>query len=105
MNTRPRIRTHPGEVLREEFLLPLSITPHALALAIKVPASRIADIVKERRAVTVDTALRFAKYFGTSADFWLNLQKNHDISVAQDQKSLEFEHIIPHASAQDEVRT
>ena len=58
---------HPGEVLREEFLVPLGISPHALALALRVPASRINDLVLERRAVTADTAARLARYFGTSA--------------------------------------
>ncbi len=90
-----RIRTHPGEVLREEFLTPLGITAHALSLEIKVPASRISEIVKEKRSVTADTALRLAKFFGTSPDFWLNLQKNYDISVAMQTKAKEVEHIIP----------
>ena len=65
---------HPGEILREEFLLPLRLTAHALAIALQVPAPRIHEIVRERRAVTVDTALRLAKFFGTSAEFWSGLQ-------------------------------
>ena len=60
---------HPGEVLREEFLLPLGMTAHALAMALQVPAPRINDVVRQRRAVTVDSALRLAPYFGTSAEF------------------------------------
>jgi addiction module HigA family antidote len=74
---------HPGEILREEFLLPLGITAHALAMALQVPAPRINDIVRERRAVTADTALRLAKYFGTSVEFWAGLQTDFDIATAR----------------------
>jgi antitoxin HigA-1 len=77
---------HPGEILREEFLIPLNITAHALALALKVPASRINDIVLERRAITPDTALRLARYFGTTPDFWLSLQTAYDLRVAKEQR-------------------
>jgi len=65
---------HPGEILREEFLGPLKMSANALAMDLHVPAPRINDIVRERRAVTPDTALRLARYFGTTAQFWLNLQ-------------------------------
>lgn len=74
---------HPGEVLREEFLQPLGMTAHALAICLQVPAPRINDIVRERRAVTVDTALRLAKYFGTSAEFWMGLQTGFDMAQAR----------------------
>lgn len=74
---------HPGEILREEFLEPMGITAHALSMALQVPASRIHDIVQERRAVSVDTALRLAKYLGTSPEFWLGLQTDHDMAVAR----------------------
>jgi antitoxin HigA-1 len=74
---------HPGEILREEFLEPMGITAHALAMALQVPAPRIHDIVRERRAVSVDTALRLAKYLGTSPEFWLGLQTDHDMAVAR----------------------
>lgn len=74
---------HPGEVLREEFLLPLGLTAHALAMALQVPAPRINDVVRERRAVTVDTALRLAKYFGNSAEFWMGLQTDFDMATAR----------------------
>lgn len=74
---------HPGEILREEFLLPLRLTAHALAIALQVPAPRIHEIVRERRAVTVDTALRLAKFFGTSAEFWSGLQTDHDMATAR----------------------
>ena len=74
---------HPGEVLREEFLRPLGMTAHALSMAIQVPAPRINDVVRERRAVTVDTALRLSKYFGTSAEFWMGLQTDFDMASAR----------------------
>ena len=74
---------HPGEVLREEFLKPMGLTAHALAMALQVPAPRINDVVRERRSVTVDTALRLAKYFGTSAEFWMGLQADYDLRTAE----------------------
>jgi len=75
---------HPGEILREEFLVPLKLTPHALSLALQVPAPRINDIVRERRAITVDTALRLARFFGTRAEFWMGLQTDYDMAIAQE---------------------
>lgn len=78
-----RIRTHPGEVLREEYLKPLSLSARALAEAIDVPANRLTEIIRERRGVTADTAIRLGKYFGTDARFWINLQVAHDLSKAQ----------------------
>jgi antitoxin HigA-1 len=78
-----RISTHPGEMLLEEFLVPLGITQNALALKIRVPATRIGDIVHGKRAVTPDTALRLARFFGNSPEFWLNLQQMHDLSKAR----------------------
>jgi len=74
---------HPGEVLREEFLLPYKLSAHALSMALQVPAPRINDIVRERRAITVDTALRLAKFFGNSAEFWMGLQTDYDMAVAR----------------------
>ena len=74
---------HPGEILREEFLGPLEMSANALALELKVAAPRINDIVRERRAITPDTALRLACYFGTTAQFWLNLQSAYDLKVAE----------------------
>ena len=74
---------HPGEVLREDFLVPLQMTPHALAIALRVPASRMNDITLERRSVTLDTALRLARYFGGDAQSWLNLQIVYDLKQAQ----------------------
>ena len=73
---------HPGEVLREEFLDRLGLTAHALAQALRVPAPRVNDLVRERRSVTPDTALRLARYFDTSPQFWLNLQASYDLKIA-----------------------
>ncbi|MEI7431650.1 MAG: HigA family addiction module antitoxin [Betaproteobacteria bacterium] len=74
---------HPGEILREEYLIPLGMSAHALAMALHVPAPRINDIVRERRAVTPDTALRLGRYFDTTAQFWLNLQSTFDLKHAE----------------------
>jgi addiction module HigA family antidote len=78
-----RVTTHPGEMLREEFLIPLGISQNALALKLRVPATRIGEIVKGKRAITPDTALRLARFFGNSPEFWLNLQQMHDLSRAR----------------------
>ncbi|MGA2570576.1 MAG: HigA family addiction module antitoxin [Terracidiphilus sp.] len=78
-----RVTTHPGEMLREEFLVPLGISQNALALKIRVPATRIGEIVHGKRAITPDTALRLARFFGNSPEFWLNLQQMHDLSDAR----------------------
>jgi addiction module HigA family antidote len=75
-----RIRTSPGEILREEFMKPLSLSGNGLARQLKVPANRINDIVRGRREISADTALRLARYFGTSAQFWLNAQTAYDLS-------------------------
>ncbi|KVO25313.1 hypothetical protein WK05_12630 [Burkholderia ubonensis] len=72
---------HPGEILREEFLTPLEMSVNALALALNVPATRLHEIVKERRGVTADTAYRLARYFDTSPEFWLNLQATYDLKT------------------------
>ena len=74
---------HPGDVLRHDFLEPLGLTAHALALALRVPANRIGTILAGERAVTAETALRLARHFGTSAGFWLNLQKAYELEVAE----------------------
>jgi len=74
---------HPGEILREDYLVPLGMTANALAKALNVPAARIHDIVRERRAVTADTAMRLARYFGGDARSWLNLQAAYDLRVPE----------------------
>src|SRR5260370_10989520 len=79
-----RIRTHPGEVLREEFMKPFGLSANALALALRVPATRIGDILRTEkpRAVTADTAIRLARYFGTAPELLLNLQSAYELSLA-----------------------
>jgi addiction module HigA family antidote len=84
MNPTNKMRPiHPGEVLREEFLIPFVMSAHALALELRVPAPRINDIVRERRAITPDTALRLARYFGTTPHFWMDLQTSFDLKSAE----------------------
>ncbi len=75
---------HPGEILREEFMKPLGLSMNKLALDLRVPVTRIAEVVHERRAVTVDTALRLAQYFNTTPNFWLNLQLQYDLDRVED---------------------
>jgi addiction module HigA family antidote len=76
---------HPGEILREEFLSPLGMSAHQLAMALRVPATRINDIVNEKRGITADTALRLSRYFGTTSRFWMNMQASWELEVAEDQ--------------------
>ena len=75
---------HPGEVLMEEFLKPMGLSQNRVALSMRVPARRINEIVHKKRRVTADTALRLARYFGTSAQFWLGLQMDYDLDIAED---------------------
>src|SRR5260370_37783019 len=75
---------HPGEILREEFLKPLGMTMNQLALALRVPGNRINAIVEGKRSVSADTALRLGRYFGTSPQFWINLQAHYDLERAKD---------------------
>ncbi len=93
---RIRVRTHPGEILREEFLVPLGMSSRQLAEAIGVPANRISELARERRDITADTAMRLSQYFGTTAQFWLNLQMGHDLSKAQ--ASHDYSTIRPRAA-------
>lgn len=76
---------HPGEILRSDFMEPMSLSMNRLALDLRVPVTRIAEIIHERRGVTPDTAMRLARYFNTSAAFWLNLQSAYDLEVAHDK--------------------
>ncbi|MCD1606736.1 HigA family addiction module antitoxin [Stutzerimonas kunmingensis] len=85
---------HPGEVLREEFLEPLGITPAALARALHVSAPTINDIVRERRGITADTAIRLGRYFDTSAQFWMNLQTEYALATTYAEAGEEIEHEI-----------
>lgn len=86
---------HPGEILLEEFMIPLEITAYKLAKAIDVPQTRISEIIKEKRRITADTAIRLSNYFGNSAKFWLGLQDDFDIEFEKIQKESEFKNIIP----------
>ena len=79
----PRIRVHPGEISNEEFLVPLGLSARQLAEAIGVPANRVSDIVRERRGVTADTAIRLGRYFGTNPRFWLNMQQGYELSKSE----------------------
>jgi len=84
MTLQNRMRPiHPGEILREDYLIPLGMSANALAVVLRVPATRINDIVRERRAVSTDTAMRLARYFGGDAQSWLNLQSCYDLKVSE----------------------
>ena len=87
-NMRP---IHPGEIIKEEYLIPLGMSAHALALELKVPAPRINDIVRERRSITPDTALRLSRYFNTTPEFWLNLQSAYDLKIARNASGTKIE--------------
>lgn len=91
-----RVPTHPGEMLLEEFLTPMGLTQRELADAIHVPYQRVNELVNGRRGVTPSTALRLAKFFGTSADFWMNLQLRWDLYFAQQEETYILRSIRPH---------
>ena len=82
---------HPGEILREEFMTPHSLSQNALARALNVPPRRINEIVLEKRGITADTALRLARYFGTSAEMWAGLQADYDLRLARHDKARTIE--------------
>ena len=91
---------HPGETLREDFLKPLGLTASRLAIDLQVPVTRVNDIARCRRAITADTALRLARYFGTTPQFWMNLQANYDLEIARDAHGNEIsDRIRPHRAA------
>ncbi len=91
---------HPGQVLRHDFLDPLHLTAHALALALRVPANRITAILAGRRAITAETALRLARHFGTSPGFWLNLQKGWELELAEREEGARIRaEVAPRAAA------
>ena len=98
--TNPQISfPHPGDTIREDYLKPLAISVNRLALELRVPATRMAEIVHGRRGITADTALRLARYFDTTAKFWLNLQASYDLSVASQAKVHEIERTVRPRSA------
>ena len=86
---------HPGEVLREDFLKPMTLTPYAVAQACCIPRTRIERLAREETSVTADTALRLARYFGTTAGFWMGMQTQYDLERAQDQLTGKLERIAP----------
>jgi addiction module HigA family antidote len=90
-NMRP---IHPGEILREEYLVPLGLTANALSIALRVPAPRINEVVRERRGITTDTALRLARFFNTTPQFWLNLQMSFDLKQTEREVGKKIEHEI-----------
>ena len=93
--TRKLAPVHPGEILRDEFLTPLHLTPYSVAKALGVPRTRIERLAREETPVTADTALRLARYFGTTAAFWTNLQGQYDLERATDAVSREIDRIKP----------
>jgi len=90
---------HPGEILREEFMIPLGLSINALARALRVPANHVSGIVNEKRGVSARMALRLARYFGTSPELWLGLQQDYELDVARDAMSRQIEReVLPRAS-------
>ena len=90
------IPIHPGQFLREDFLAPMGLSSNALALALRVPVTRITEIVRERRGITADTALRLARYFGTTPDFWMGMQVSYDLALASLQAAVRIHaEVIP----------
>jgi antitoxin HigA-1 len=92
-----RLRTHPGEVLREEYLVPLGLSARALAKLLDVPANRLTEIMRGTRDVSADTAIRLGRYFRTDPRFWLNLQAAYDLSKAE--KAHNYKKILPRSAA------
>jgi antitoxin HigA-1 len=90
---------HPGEILREEFLGPMKLTPYAVAKAIGVPRTRIERLAREDTPLTADTALRLSRYFGTTAAFWMGLQAQYDLEIASDRIDKELRRIAPRRAA------
>jgi len=99
---------HPGEMLREEFMKPLGLSSNALAIELRVPVTRISEIVRERRGITADTALRLARYFNMSPEFWMRLQMDFDLKSAADAEETVIHETIrprsPHPVLQDAMR-
>jgi antitoxin HigA-1 len=99
----PQWKVHPGEILREEFLKPLNLSAYALAKGIRVPPPRVNDIVLEKRGITADTAVRLAKFFGTSEQFWLGLQAAFEVNQIKVAQREELDRIKPLRDAHTEV--
>jgi antitoxin HigA-1 len=86
---------HPGEIIKEEYLEPLNMSANALAVALRIPAPRINDVIRQKRGVSIDTALRLARYFNTTAQFWMNLQVSYDLKIAKQNMTKIKDEIIP----------
>jgi antitoxin HigA-1 len=87
---------HPGEFLRDDFLSPMGLSANALAMALRVPVTRISEILRERRGITADTALRLARYFGTTPDFWMKMQVSYDLALASSHAAVRiYAEVIP----------
>lgn len=99
-NTAPDWKVHPGEILREEFLKPMGLSANELARSIRVPAPRINDIVLERRGITADTAVRLARFFGMSEEFWMNLQLQYEVRAARQRLRSTIRKIQPRRTEQ-----
>lgn len=91
-NMRP---IHPGEIIKEEYLEPLNMSVNALAIALRIPAPRINDVVRQKRGVSIDTALRLARYFNTTAQFWMNLQISYDLKIDKQNMVKIKDEVIP----------
>ena len=98
MTTKLLAPIHPGEILREEFMRPLELSSHALARAIGVTPARVNDIANQKRGITADTALRLGRYFGTTADVWINLQKRFELETARRDLGSKLDQIQPRAA-------
>lgn len=94
MKTNKLLPIHPGEILREEFMIPLGLSQNALARALHVPPRRINEIVLEKRGITADTALRLSRYFGTTAEMWTGLQADYDLRLARYQKERQIKRLV-----------
>ena len=91
-NMRP---IHPGEIIKEEYLEPLNMSANALAIALRVPAPRINDVIRQKRGISIDTALRLARFFNTTPQFWMNLQVSYDLKMAKQNVAKIENEIIP----------
>jgi len=98
-NANNIINIHPGEILSEDFLKPMGITPYRLAKTIGVPQTRVSDIIHGKRPITPDTAIRLGRFFNMSADFWLNAQAHYDVREAYRAKSEQYDFIKPYQTA------
>ena len=99
MRSEPLGPVHPGEILREEVLEPLAMSPYALAVQLRVPRTRIERLVREKTPITPDTALRLARYLGTTAEFWLRLQARYDLETARQKPNKDIAAIRPRKTA------